>query len=219
MSVWVWVGVIAIVVAIVYVAFTYTGEKTDGVVILKDSQEGSKVVSSSVVLPRSFNEKEGAVYSWTGWILVKNFTSGFGQRRRIFSVGDAPGLYIDSTSNTLIASIKTYSAAEPETLMISNIPAMKWVHFAIVVDQTSVNFYINGTLRMYHTLSNLPMQTNDSVTFGGEWDGVVGRVEYYPYALSNARIFLKASEQPPSDLMKKPASGSYFDMTWYTGRL
>jgi hypothetical protein len=72
---------------------------------------------------------------------------------------------------------------------------------------------------MYHTLSNLPMQTNDSVIFGGEWDGVVGRVEYYPYALSNPRIFLKASEQPPSDLMKKPASGSYFDMTWYTGRL
>jgi hypothetical protein len=60
---------------------------------------------------------------------------------------------------------------------------------------------------------------NDSVAFGSQWDGVVGRVEYYPYALSNARMFLKASEAPPPDLVKQPASGPYFDMTWYTGRL
>jgi hypothetical protein len=219
MSVWVWVGVVVVVIVIVYVALTYTGEKRDGILVLKDSQESSKISSSPVMLPRSFNEKEGAVYSWTGWVLVKNFTTGFGQRRRIFSRGDSPGLYIDSTSNTLIVVVRTYGVEAPETLMISNIPAMKWVHVGIVVDQTAVSVYINGTLRMYHTLANLPMQTEASASFGGEWDGVVGNVEYYPYALSNARIFFKASEAPPPDLVKKPASGPYFDMTWYTGRL
>lgn len=218
MSTWVWVGVAAIVVAAVtYLALTLS-PKGDGYKVLKGSQAGDKVTQSSALLPRSFNEKEGAVYSWTGWILVKNFASGFGQRRRIFSRGDCPGLYIDSTSNSLILVVNTYGQT-PESILVSNIPAMKWVHVGIVVDQTAVSIYINGTLRIYHTLTQLPKQVDEQVKFGSAWDGVVGEVDYYPRALSNAEVFLKASQEPPPDLVKKPSSGQYFDMTWYTGRI
>lgn len=219
MSVWLIIAIVVITGVVVYFALNYSGSAgSNSVMILKDSQEGSKVSVSSLDLPRSFNEKEGAVYSWTGWVLVKNFTSGFGQRRRIFSRGDAPGLYIDSTSNSLILAVNTYGSGT-ETVLISNIPAMKWIHVGIVVDQTSVNIYINGTLRVYHTLNNLPKPGEGSTEFGSKWDGVVGQVEYYPYALNSGQIFFKASQPPPSDLIKKPATGPYFDMTWYTGRL
>jgi hypothetical protein len=219
MSTWVWIGIGAIVLAIVtYMTLALSAPQGEGYKVLKGSQPGDKTTQSSASLPRSFNEKEGAVYSWTGWILVKNFATGFGERRRIFSRGDAPGLYIDSTSNSLILVVNTYGGT-PETILVSNIPAMKWVHVGIVVDQTAVNIYINGTLRIYHTLSQLPKQVDEQVKFGSRWDGVVGEVDYYPRALTNAEVFLKASQEPPPDLVKKPSSGSYFDMTWYTGRI
>jgi hypothetical protein len=113
--------------------------------------------------------------------------------------------------------VNTFST--PETILVSNIPAMKWIHFAIVVDQTAVSIYINGTLRIYHTLTNLPRQNDDQVKFGTGWNGVVGNVRYYPRSLTNAEVFLKANEAPPPDLIKPASSGSFFDMTWYTGRL
>jgi hypothetical protein len=114
--------------------------------------------------------------------------------------------------------VNTYGTV-PETILVSNIPALKWIHVGIVVDQTAVSVYINGILRIYHTLTNLPKPGERRTEFGGSWDGVVGRVEYYPRALTNAEVFLKSSEEPPPDLVKKPAAGSYFDMTWYTGRI
>jgi hypothetical protein len=219
MSTWVWIGIGAIVLAIVtYMTLALSAPQGEGYKVLKGSQPGNKTTQSSASLPRSFNEKEGAVYSWTGWVLVKNFASGFGQRRRIFSRGDSPGLYIDSTSNSFVVVVKTYGST-PETILVSNIPAMKWIHVAIVVDQTAVSIYINGTLRIYHTLTNLPKPNDEKVKFGTGWNGVVGNVRYYPKALTNAEIFLKANEPPPPDITKTPSSGSYFDMTWYTGRL
>ena len=219
MPIWAWGILTAVVVGLVaYLMFYASTAKGDGYTILTGSEKGQKVWTSQVIVPRSFNEKEGAVYSWEGWLHVKNFSAGFGARRRIFSKGDAPGLYIDSTSNSLIVVVNTYGSV-PETILVSNIPAMKWIHFGIVVDQTAVSIYINGTLRLYHTLTNLPKQNDDKVQFGGQWDGVVGKVKYYPRALTNAEVFLKSSESPPPDLVKTPASGSYFDITWYTGRI
>lgn len=218
MQVWTWLLLAGVIGLLAYFLFFITSKKDDGYAILNGSQPGSKESTTNLGLPRSFNEKEGAVYSWTGWVHVKNFAEGFGLRRRIFSKEDAPGLYIDSTSNSFVVVVKTYGST-PETILVSNIPAMKWIHFAIVVDQTAVSIYINGTLRIYHTLTNLPKQNDDQVKFGSGWNGVVGNVKYYPKALSNADIFLKANEAPPPDLNKTPASGSYFDMTWYTGRI
>jgi hypothetical protein len=218
MTVWTWLLIAAAIGLLAYFVFFFTSTKQDGYLVLDGSQLGSKAFTSQAGLPRSFNEKEGAVYSWTGWVHVKNFAEGFGLRRRIFSKGDSPGFYIDSTSNSFVLVVNTYGST-PETILVSNIPAMKWIHFGIVVDQTAVSIYINGTLRIYHTLTHLPKPNDDKTVFGTGWNGVVGNVRYYPKALSSADMFLKANETPPPDLVKTPSSGSYFDMTWYTGRL
>jgi hypothetical protein len=218
MPIWAWALAAVAIGLLAYLLFYASSAKEDGYTVLKGSEKGGKMWTSQAGLPRSFNEKEGAVYSWTSWLYVKNFSAGFGARRRIFSKGDAPGLYFDSTSNSLIAVVNTYGSV-PETILVSNIPAMKWIHVAMVVDQTAVSIYINGTLRLYHTLTNLPKQNDEKVQFGSQWDGVIGNVKYYPRALTNAEVFLKSSEAPPPDLATKPASGSYFDMTWYTGRI
>lgn len=218
MSIWALAGIAVAAIVLVYFVLNMTAPSDDGILILQGSQEGSKITTSNAQIPRSFNQKEGATFTWSGWILVKDFAAGFGQRRRIFSKGDCPGLYIDSTSNSLIAVINTFGVT-PESILVANIPAMKWIHFAIVVDQTAVSIYINGTLRIYHTLTQLPKQNEEFTTFGSTWTGVIGNVRYYSRALSNGEVFLKSSEAPPPDLIKTASSGKYFDMTWYTGRI
>ncbi len=206
-------------VGVVIYFLVYRGKgKSDKVVVLNGSQPGNTRGAFHETLPLSFNNAEGIVFSYTGWLFVKDFTSGYGKKRVIFKKGeDGPGLYLDSTSNSLIFAIKTYGTTE--TVLIPNIPALKWMHFAIVVDQTAVNIYINGTLRQHHTLGQLPDQNNDEITIGSDWDGVVGNIVYYNRNLSYDEIRKLAGEAPPNDLQPKVSGPGYFDITWYIGRL
>jgi len=194
---------------------------TDVVDIMAGSMSGKELKTYATKLPRSVNQKEGATFTYTGWILVKDFTHNYGRKRLVFSKGDCPGLYLDTTSNSLLLTIKTFGDSQ-ETILISNIPAAKWIHFAIVVDQDSVDFYINGIIRQHHTLLQLPKQNDDSITMGATaaagWDGVLSRLQYTPRSLSAGEVGAMTTDVPTDDLTIKPSAGQYFDMTWYTGR-
>jgi hypothetical protein len=217
MGMWAILGVAILIGALLWYIFT-PSSSTDRVTIIPDLQSGlySTTRSATSLVP-SFNQPQGRVYSYTAWLLVKDFTQGYGTKRKIFSRGDAPGLYLDSTSNSLMVSVKTYSTTE--TILIPNLPAMKWIHFALVVNQQAVDIYINGTLRQHHTLTQLPDLTEDSLTSGPGWDGYVGRVVYYRRALSYAEINTMASAPPPNLPEESIGKTGYFDITWYIGRL
>jgi hypothetical protein len=191
--------------------------EADRVNLILGSQPGNIERSVSVQLPLSFNQPEGLTYSYTAWILVKDFGEGYGTRRRIFSRNDSPGLYIDSTSNAFIVSVNTFGTTE--TVLIPSVPAMKWIHFALVVDQQSMDIFINGTLRQHHTLGQLPKQDTGAVVTGPGWDGVLADLRYYSKALKHTEIKRMSQEPVPDDLEREPAAPQYFDLSWYIGRL
>jgi hypothetical protein len=218
MSVWVILGLLLIVGVILYLAIRPASPGLDRIPLIPDLQSGLMSTTRSAAMVRpSFNEPQGRVYSYTGWVLFKDFTQGYGTRRKLFSKGDAPGLYLDATSNALIVAVKTYTTTE--TILIPNIPAMKWIHVALVVDQQSVDIYINGTLRQHHTLSQLPDLTEDALTTGPGWNGYIGQLVYYSRALSYSEINALASEPPPLLPEEQVGKSGYFDITWYIGRL
>jgi hypothetical protein len=209
----------AVIVGVGYLIWTLTRAPTElgYVPVTSDSRSGKMQTSSTSMLPRSENQPEGAVFSYTCWILVNDFTLNYGRRRRIFSKGDCPGLYIDGTSNSFIVYVNTFG--NQETILIPNIPAKKWMHFAMTVDQYAVNIYINGRLRIFHTLNQLPKQNDEPLNMGPGWDGVLANVRYYARALSMAEVDQMSREEVPSDMYQKPAPPQYFDMSWYTGRI
>lgn len=191
---------------------------SDQVAIVVGSKSGKQDRTLSFKLPQSFNQPEGLTYSYSGWVLVNDFGAGYGQRRTIFKTGDdSPALYIDSTSNSFIVAVKTFGSTE--TILIPSVPAMKWMHVGIVVDQQAVDVYINGTLRQHHSLGQLPkQQSNVDVKLGGGWDGVLAKLIYYSRALTPTEMKATAAEPVPDDLQKKPAAPQYFDLSWYIGR-
>jgi hypothetical protein len=209
----------AVIIGVGYLVWMLLRAPTDlgYIPVTNDSRSGKTQTSSNAALPRSNNQPEGAVFSYTCWILINDFTLNYGKRRRIFSKDNCPGVYIDGTSNSLIVYVNTFG--NQETILIPNIPAKKWLHFAMTVDQYAVNIYINGRLRIFHTLNQLPKQNDAPVTMGPEWDGVLAKVRYYPRALSMSEVDEMSREEVPSDLYQAPAPPQYFDMTWYTGRI
>lgn len=220
MSPWTTLGLVIVAGVILYIWWANaSGADSGGAMqmILKGSQPGTIQKTIPTTLPRSFNQSEGLVFSYACWILVKDFGRGYGQQRRIFSRGDSPGVYLDSTKNDLLLKLQTFDGTE--TLVVPNIPALKWIHLAFVVDQTAVDVYINGTLREHRTMSRLPKQTDNPILIGGGWDGVLARLAYWPRSLSATDVESLSREAAPDDLMAKPAVPQYFDLTWYIGRL
>lgn len=212
------IGGLAVLLLVLFLFFFARAPgRSDKFVLFDNSIPGDLIQSFTQSLPRSYNEKEGLTYSYTTWLLVKDFTRGYGERRRIFSKGDSPGLYIDSTSNALIVSVDTYGTTE--TILIPNVPALKWIHFAMVVDQHSVDIYINGILRKHHTLAQLPQLNDTSLAIGSTWDGVISRLTYYNRSLNYIEIKEMLKEPIPNDLDRRPAPPNYFDISWYIGRL
>ena len=181
------------------------------------SQPGDIQKTIPKTLPRSFNQPEGLIFSYACWILIKDYGMGYGTQRRIFSRGDTPGVYIDATSNSLLVKLQMFDGTE--TLVVPNIPAMKWIHLAVVVDQDEVDVYVNGTLREHKSLTRVPKQTDAPILLGPGWDGVLARLSYWPRALSASDVESLAHAPSPDDLMRKPAAPQYFDLTWYIGRL
>ena len=218
------VGIIVAVILIGWILWRVFAYKktTDAIDLLTGSISGkeSKTVQGNKI-SRSFNQKEGATFTYTGWILVKDFTYNYGQKRLIFTKNDCPGLYLDTTSNSILVVIRTYSET-PETILISNITANKWMHFAIVVDQDSVDIYINGVVRQHHTLNQLPKQNDSAITMGSNaaagWDGVLANLQYTPRSLSAGEISALTVNVPKDDLSVPPSGPQYYDLSWYIGR-
>jgi hypothetical protein len=197
--------------------FYYKAPTFDGNTLLAGTQSGSVQTTNRFEIPLSLNEPQGITFTYSMWLLIKDFTTNYGTRRVILTKGDCPGIYIDSTSNSLVIAVKTYGTTE--TILIPNIPPLKWMHLAVVVDQQSVDVYINGTLRQHHTLNQLPDQNTDPVVMGGGWNGVLGNVMYQPRSLTYNEIHTLASAEPPPYTDEVIGKKNYFDITWYIGRL
>jgi Concanavalin A-like lectin/glucanases superfamily len=189
----------------------------DATVLVSGSLAGTTRQESEGDMPRSYNQQQGIAFTYACWILVNDFTMNYGKKRAIFTKDDCPGVYLDTTSNGILVAIDTYGSKE--TILIDNIPAAKWIHFALVVDQDAVDIYVDGVLKQHHSLAQLPKQNKSSVKMGSSWDGVLAQLYYYPRCLSATDIQTLSSTVPTDDLKKKPAGPPYFDMTWYTGRL
>ncbi len=202
---------------LIYMVWYASAASSSEIVLVEDSIAGVTSTALPLLVPQSFNQPEGIVFSYSMWLLIKDFTTGYGERRLIFGKSDSPSIYLDSTSNSLIVAVKTYGTTE--TILVPNIPAMKWLHIALVVDQQAVDVYINGTLRQHHTLSQLPDQNTDSFTIGPGWNGVVGKIKYFPKSLTYSEVRKLSQEKPPSDQRPKISETDYFDMSWYIGRL
>ena len=204
---------------------TFTFASPGQTVIQSTILDGKSTFDSNVALPVSLNQDQGITFSYSCWVRIDNFAYRPGVQKVIFTKGptdlssSCPSLLIDGNSNTLLVKLDTYGATE--IVPISNIPAKKWIHVAIVVEQKSVDIYINGILHTHHSIVQLPRQNSGTVHTGvnGGFEGKLSNLIYYNY-------FLNPSDIP--DLMKNPPQADpsdstapmppYFDISWWIGR-
>ena len=167
------------IAGIVYGAVKYFSSSTSSgtTSIIATSHDAKKDMTYSGDIPLSKNQPDGLSFAYAGWIFVDDYTYRYGEKKIAFVKGTpdlsvaCPALVLDANTNTFLIYVDTFGSQE--IVPISNLTAQKWIHFAIVVDQTAVSVYINGTLHTYHTMNQLPKQNSAKllITPGGGFSG------------------------------------------------
>lgn len=221
----------SIVIACMVVAFLYyyfaQGPTSSTTKTIQGSiADGRRSFNSNQTLPVSYDQSQGLTFSYTCWIKIDDFVYRYGQQKIIFTKGPSdlssscPALLVDANTNSLLVKIDTYGSTE--TIPISNIPAKKWIHVGIAVNQDAVDIYINGVLYIHHSLAQLPRQNSDTVHtgVGGGFDGKIALLEYHPSFLGPSDM-LASMQTSPSPSHEDKGIGPlppYFDISWWTKR-
>lgn len=217
------VVIVAIVIVVAYMFFSNKQTTENSTDIVGTIADGKKLQQSKKVLNPSLNQDKGITFSYVCWLRVDDYTYNYGKQKVVFTKGATdlstvcPGVFIDGTTNTLLVKVDTFGAQE--VVPISNLPAKKWFHFGLVVDQDSIDVYINGVIHTHHTIAQLPRQNTGSVHTGldGGFEGKIANLSYYNYYMSPDQIAANMGT-PPKEAPEDTAMPPYFDITWWTGR-
>jgi hypothetical protein len=198
----------------------------------------------------SSNERSGVEFTYSFYLnisptafrqeygLCHIFHKGFAQQFPLL----APGVYMRSDTNTLRVYMNTYKTWN-NYVEVENIPIGKWVHIAIVVNENSLEIYVNGNLakklpfegfapyqnyediccfsqrRITLKHSIVPSTDENGFDVFGCMKGLLSRLNYFSYALCYAEIQQLMNEGPSSKLESALNVGNvppYLDDTWWS---
>lgn len=206
--------------------------------------KGSKSVSLSN------NERSGIEFSYTFYLNVSPtaFRQEYGLNH-IFHKGYpaqfpllAPGVYMRSDTNTLRVYMNTYKTWN-NYVEVENIPVSKWVHIAIVCNESSLEVYVNGNLAKklpfegyapYQNFEDIicfsqrvislkqsivPSVEDNGFNVFGCMAGQLSKLNYFSYALCYAEIQQLMNEGPSGKLQSATTNVNvppYLDDTWWS---
>jgi len=147
------------------------------------------------------NSDEGLEFSYSVWIYIQDWTRGW---KNIFVKGDtsenssrAPGLWLYPDSNALHARINTF-ASPNEGCDIKNIPLQKWVHITYILNNRTVDIYIDGKLERSCVLRGVPKLNDEPVHVcdKGGFFGKISNLVYFRYAMKPDEVYNIYSKGP-----------------------
>jgi hypothetical protein len=146
----------------------------------------------------------GMGQSFSTWIYIKDWNYKFGKYKWILWKGNpntsttdvsngasdihSPSLWLYPNTNSLKVVTSVTDLSSVESCDIPNIPLMTWVHIAYVLNNRTVDIYINGKLERSCALRGIPKLTTDPVYItGGNEDpgflGKMGKTQYFTKSL------------------------------------
>lgn len=194
-----------ILVAIVYLIywfFTYlrTPSASEPFFITKPvNANDSELASKSWKLPGS---SDGLSYTYSFWMYVADWDYSFGKWKNIFTVGNndnrMPAMWLYPKTNALHSRISTY--ADPnEGCDIQNIPLQKWVYVTYVLNNRTVDTYIDGKLERSCVLQGVPLFNRNArlrIAQDGGFFGQLAQFRYFNRALTPSEIYEIYSNGP-----------------------
>jgi len=193
---------IAFLIYIIYVAVKASQDAAKNSPIIVNDVIDAYIARPAFTLPQV---TQGMNQTFSTWIYVKDWNYKFGQYKNILWKGNppntsslnsnptvsnihCPSIWLYPLTNSLKVVTSTSVPEQVESCDIQNIPLMAWVHIVYVLNNRTVDLYVNGKLERSCALRGIPTITNDPVyiTTGSPqagFYGKIGKTQYYTKAL------------------------------------
>ena len=153
------------------------------------------------------NPVDGLGFTYSMWIYVADWNYNFGQMKNILLKGDsndgrmAPGLFFYPETNSLHARINTHAPGGTEGCDIADFPLQKWVNLVYILNNRTVDIYIDGKLERSCVLKGVPILNNDPVRIcdNPSYWGQISKVQYFNRSIQPYEIAKIYSEGPFQD--------------------
>ena len=181
---------------------------------------------------------EGMNQTFSTWIYVKDWNYKFGQYKNVLWKGNppntssttstpnisnihSPSIWLYPLTNSLKVVTSTSVPEQVESCDIQNIPLMTWVHIVYVLNNRTVDIYINGklerscALRGIPTIDNSPVYITSGSPLAGYY-GKIGKTQYFTQALlpnEVANIYQKGPLGSVSYQLNFFTNGKFLDIT------
>lgn len=173
------------------------------------STQNPIIISSPIDAWKNYNQvsipvpPEGQELSVSTWFYMKDFQYKLGQWKNLLWVGQPPtnsdssgGVSYPNISfypftNALKLATSTSGGSGTQSCDIQNVPFNKWVHVGYVLNNRTVDVYINGKLERSCVLEGLPLINKTmfiKVASQGGFYGKIGRTQYFTSALTSNEI-------------------------------
>lgn len=140
--------------------------------------------------PRLPDTTQGLAFTYSFWIYIADWQYNFGKTKTVFVKGDAnnqaPGVYLYPNKNSMAVRLSTFAMPEGEGCDIDNVPLQKWVHMGIILDNRTVDIYVDGKLERSCVMRGVPKLNKSPLQFGsdGGFYGQLSRMQYFNRALN-----------------------------------
>lgn len=148
---------------------------------------GSDIENNHPQLPSA---NQGLAYTYSFWIYIADWQYNFGKTKVVFVKGNntnqSPGVYLYPNKNSMAVRLSTFAEPNGEGCDVDNIPLQKWVHIGIVLDNRTVDIYVDGRLVRSCVMRGVPKLNNSPLQFGtgGGFYGQLSRMQYFNRALN-----------------------------------
>jgi uncharacterized protein YneF (UPF0154 family) len=193
---------IVFIVYVIYVAVKASQKASADSPIIVNDVIDAYVARPGFALPQV---TQGMNQSFSTWIYIKDWNYKFGQYKNILWNGNpgntsttptnttagnihSPSMWLYPLTNSLKVMTSTSAPQGVESCDIQNIPLMTWVHITYVLNNRTVDIYVNGKLERSCALQGIPILNNGNVfmTTGNPlagFYGKVGKTQYFTKAL------------------------------------
>ena len=189
---------IGFLIYIIYVAIKASQEANANSPVIVNDVIDANIIRPAFTLPQV---TQGMNHTFSTWIYVKDWNYRFGQYKNILWKGNpsdatkvhCPSIWLYPLTNSLKVITSTSVTEKVESCDIQNIPLMTWVHIVYVLNNRSVDIYLNGKLERSCALKGIPTISSDPVyitngTYNndiseGGYYGKIGKTQYFTKAL------------------------------------
>jgi len=193
--------------------YYFLGQDLYNTIIVGNMQTGTQESESS--------QKQVTEMSVAGWIRIDDYDFKYGHEKVIFVKGSpdlsiaCPALTIDGNTNTLLVKLDTFGAQK--IIPVNNVPAKKWVHFAITINEHDLKIYVNGIEYASEYLSQLPKSNNSPIVVSpnGGFSGRTANLKFFEKTLNYQEIVQLSKDIPSTGSETNQVFPPYFDISWF----